>query len=384
MIPKKEKKRLFFFELIGRLDWLLIFFIVSLCGYGLLMVHTSTYDAITSTPSPLFYKQAMWIGIGLVAMFFMAFIDYHYLVKSAFIWYLLLLAILVFVLLHGSVGMGAQRWIRIGGIAFQPSEFGKLVLVLVFARYFSEYAPKENLGLKDIWKPLLLLSVPVVMIAKQPDLGTALVFVFLFVIITFVSGIRIKLLINTIAVGILSLPLLWASMRDYQKRRVLNFLDPESDPFGAGYHVIQSKIAIGSGGLFGKGLLEGTQSQLRFLPERHTDFIFSVMAEELGMIGCLIFFSLFFMLVLRGFEIARSAKDKEGFVLAVGILSIFVLHSFINLGMTMGLLPVVGVPLPFLSYGGSSMVMVLAGLGVVLNIRVRRLRFNSENDVIVH
>lgn len=377
------RRKQYAFELLGRLDWLLIFFVVGLCGLGVLVVYSATYDMVSAQPSVLFYKQVVWMGIGLVVMFSVAFVDYHLLTRSAYVWYGLLLMVLVYVLAEGTIGMGAQRWIRLGPISVQPSELGKVVLVIVLARYFADQGTRLSLGVADLWRPLLLVLVPVFLIAQQPDLGTALVVLFLFCMIVFVAGIRLRLLMGVITAGLCALPLLWSVMKPYQRQRVLTFLDPESDPYGAGYHIIQSKIAIGSGGIFGKGLLQGSQSQLRFLPERHTDFIFSVLAEELGMIGCLVFFTLFFMLILRGFEIARSAKDTEGALLVVGVLTILVLHTFINLGMTMGLLPVVGVPLPFISYGGSSMVTLLAGLGLVLNVRVRRLRFTSENERIM-
>ncbi|UCZ57437.1 rod shape-determining protein RodA [Desulfurispirillum indicum] len=374
------KRQQFFIEFFGRLDWLLIFFTLSLCAYGILMIYTSSYDALNQQPSAMFYKQLTWICIGIVVMFVMAFVDYHFLVRYAYIWYLILLLILLYVLIHGSVGMGAQRWIRIGGIGIQPSEIGKLVIVFTMAKYFSDLRKVGNLGLFDLWKPFALALIPFLMIANQPDLGTSLMFIMLFAIMVFVAGINLKLLSAMFVFTLASLPVLWSAMKPYQKRRVLTFLNPESDPHGAGYHIIQSKIAIGSGGIWGKGLLEGTQSQLRFLPERHTDFIGSVMAEELGMVGMLIFFALFFLLILRAFEIAQSSKDREGTFLAVGIISILVLHAFVNLGMIMGLLPVVGVPLPFISYGGSSMVAVLAGIGILLNIRIRRLRLNAESE----
>lgn len=374
------KRQQFFIEFFGRLDWLLIFFTLSLCAYGILMIYTSSYDALNQQPSAMFYKQLTWICIGIVVMFVMAFVDYHFLVRYAYIWYLILLLILLYVLIHGSVGMGAQRWIRIGGIGIQPSEIGKLVIVFTMAKYFSDLRKVGNLGLFDLWKPFALVLIPFLMIANQPDLGTSLMFIMLFAIMVFVAGINLKLLSAVFVFTLASLPVLWSAMKPYQKRRVLTFLNPESDPHGAGYHIIQSKIAIGSGGIWGKGLLEGTQSQLRFLPERHTDFIGSVMAEELGMVGMLIFFALFFLLILRAFEIAQSSKDREGTFLAVGIISILVLHAFVNLGMIMGLLPVVGVPLPFISYGGSSMVAVLAGIGILLNIRIRRLRLNAESE----
>ncbi|ADU65519.1 rod shape-determining protein RodA [Desulfurispirillum indicum S5] len=374
------KRQQFFIEFFGRLDWLLIFFTLSLCAYGILMIYTSSYDALNQQPSAMFYKQLTWICIGIVVMFVMAFVDYHFLVRYAYIWYLILLLILLYVLIHGSVGMGAQRWIRIGGIGIQPSEIGKLVIVFTMAKYFSDLRKVGNLALFDLWKPFALVLIPFLMIANQPDLGTSLMFIMLFAIMVFVAGINLKLLSAVFVFTLASLPVLWSAMKPYQKRRVLTFLNPESDPHGAGYHIIQSKIAIGSGGIWGKGLLEGTQSQLRFLPERHTDFIGSVMAEELGMVGMLIFFALFFLLILRAFEIAQSSKDREGTFLAVGIISILVLHAFVNLGMIMGLLPVVGVPLPFISYGGSSMVAVLAGIGILLNIRIRRLRLNAESE----
>ncbi|MBB5020923.1 rod shape-determining protein RodA [Desulfurispira natronophila] len=383
-LTANSKREEFFIEFFGRLDWLLIFFTVLLCLYGILMVYTASYDTLNQQPSHLFYRQVTWTVIGLLVMFVMAFVDYQFLVRYAYVWYLILLLILIYVMIHGSIGMGAQRWIRIAGINMQPSEIGKLIVIFTLAKYFSSIPKYGDLGIRDLWKPFLLVSIPFIMVAKQPDLGTSLMFLMLFSIIVFVAGVRFKLIIGVLAVVLASLPVLWGFLKPYQQRRVLTFLNPESDPHGAGYHIIQSKIAIGSGGFSGKGLLEGTQSQLKFLPERHTDFIASVMAEELGMIGMMVFFLIFFLLILRALDIAQSAKDREGTFLAVGIISIFVLHAFVNLGMTMGLLPVVGVPLPFISYGGSSMVAILAGIGILLNIRVRRLRLTAENEKAIH
>ena len=318
-------------------------------------------------------KQLQWMGIGVIAMAACAFLfDYRHLHANAYVIYFLLLLLLVAVLAVGKTSMGAQRWLGFGGIRFQPSEFAKIGMAIVMARILSDSPHPAPYGPGALVMPLLLAAVPTVLVLVQPDLGTAALLLGIAAAVVAFQGIKRKVLIGGAVAGLAAMPLFWASLKAYQRQRILTFLDPERDPMGAGYHIIQSKIAVGSGQILGKGYLKGTQSHLRFLPERHTDFIFSVLSEEWGFLGALAVLFLFFLLVLWGLDVAARARDTYGRLLAVGLTSILFFHVAINVGMVMGLFPVVGVPLPFFSYGGSSVLTVFIIAGLLLNIRMRR------------
>jgi rod shape determining protein RodA len=258
------------------------------------------------------------------------------------------------------------------GFSFQPSELVKLTIIIALARYFSEKDTERELGLGDLIGPVLIVAVPSLLILKQPDLGTALFLVILLMSVVMLFKIRRKLIMLFTGSGIIVIPLFWFFLKDYQRKRILTFLNPELDPLGSGYHIIQSIIAIGSGGMFGKGYLKGTQTQLKFLPEQQTDFVFSVFAEEWGFLGVLILIFLFLALILWGLKIARRSKDMSGMMMAYGVTMYVFWEIFINIGMVLGILPVVGIPLPFMSYGGSSMVVLMMGIGLLINVSIRR------------
>jgi rod shape determining protein RodA len=271
--------------------------------------------------------------------------------------------------------MGATRWLSIGGFGLQPSELMKIVIIIALARYLSDKATLRGFTLRELLVPGALLAVPVVMVMKQPDLGTALLILAIGGSMALFAGIRRATLTVLGCGGLLAAVGGWFLLHDYQRQRVYTFLNPEKDPLGAGYHIIQSKIAVGSGGLFGLGFGKGTQAQLSFLPERHTDFAFSVFAEEWGFAGCLVLLALYLLIVLWGLYIARRASDRFGMYLALGVTVMLFWHIVVNLGMVVGLLPVVGVPLPLFSYGGTSMLTTMAGVGLLLNVSMRRFMF---------
>jgi len=342
---------------------------------GLLCLYSSCHQKGDFIRRDVFVKQMMWLAIGLGGTFLMAHLDYRRLNFFMAPLYLATLASLVVVLVSGRTIMGAQRWLTLGGISFQPSELGKFVLVLVLARYYSSkailgvHADAHASGfIKACAIPLGLTVLPMFLVMAQPDLGTALAYLFIFVSCAFLAQVRFRYLAGLTVAGLAGLPVFWHFLKAYQKLRLLVFLDPSSDPLGAGYTVIQSKIAIGSGRLLGKGFMSGTQGQLNFLAERHTDFIFSVWAEEWGLVGSLALLVLYGVLIFAILRIAETAKDMYGRLLACGVASVLFFHAAVNVMMNTGLCPVVGLPLPLFSYGGSSLVFNLLALGVVLNI----------------
>lgn len=356
-------------------DWLLFVVLSLILALGVLSVYSVT-SVSTSVRTPIYMKQIYWIIIGWVVFLVMAWIDYHEIVRFAYPIYGATVILLVLVLMIGRVGMGAQRWISIGGFSFQPSELAKLSILLALAKFFSDYYPRKGLNLRQLFVPGAILGVPMLLILKQPDLGTALSISSIFFAMVFVLGLRSKFFIYFSLFSAMLFPFLWqffwSHLKDYQKMRLLTFVNPTNDPSGTGYHITQSKIAIGSGGLFGKGLFGGTQSQLKFLPESHTDFIFSVYAEQWGFVGILFLFILFLFLVLWGIEIAYKSKDTLGSLIAVGIIGLLSFYFLVNVGMTLGVMPVVGVPLPLMSYGGTAMVTTMGLLGLLLNVKLRR------------
>lgn len=282
--------------------------------------------------------------------------------------------LLILVLIMGKTVLGAQRWISIGGIGFQPSEFVKVFTVLALARMIGDNQASLK-SKRGLIKTFLLVLVPMFLIFKQPDLGTALVLLPIFMAMIWVGGVRLKYFYTMIFTGILLLPFFWHFLKDYQRDRLMVFINPSADPLGAGYTINQSKIAIGSGMFFGKGWLSGTQNKLDFLPERHTDFIFSVIGEEWGFLGSALILGLFLFLVLRGLKIAEDTNDMSGKLIATGITTMLALHVIINIGMTLGLMPVVGIPLPFISYGRSALTANLLAVGFLLNVRKNRTVF---------
>ncbi|MFA5038495.1 MAG: rod shape-determining protein RodA [Candidatus Omnitrophota bacterium] len=344
-------------------------------AFGIICLYSSCHQKGIFAKQDIFVKQLLWMGVGLGVMALVALQDYRKLRWSSIPLYVLSVATLAQVLFSGRAIMGAQRWISLGEFSFQPSEIGKFALILVLAQYFSSKGPQDlqaDLGSAGVSRgllaPLSLTLLPVALVLLQPDLGTAVVYLFIFLSIAFLAGIRVRYLAGLILAAGAFMPVFWHFLKDYQKSRLMVFLNPNSDPLGAGYTIIQSKIAIGSGRLFGKGWMSGTQSQLNFLAERHTDFIFSVWGEEWGFLGSLVLVVLYALLVIMILRVSDMSRDLYGRLLAAGVAALIFFHAFINLAMNIGMCPVVGLPLPFMSYGGSSLVINMAAIGIVLSI----------------
>jgi rod shape determining protein RodA len=356
-------------------DWTLFVLTLLIATIGVVNIFSATMSYKLSG-TPYFLRQTYWILSGLFLVVLVCSIDYHFLEDIAYWVYGLLLILLVLVMLVGRTSMGATRWLHLGFFSVQPSEPMKIVIIMVFAHFFTRYPVFQGLRLRDLGYPLLLLGGPALLIMKQPDLGTAVMVVLIACSIMMYVGVRWG---TVSAVILTAIPMVYGAwhflLREYQKNRILDFINPERDPLGSGYHIIQSKIAVGSGGFLGKGFLHGTQSHLRFLPEQHTDFAFSVFSEEWGFIGCLVILILYLFLVLWGLHIAGRCNDRFGSLLAMGVTAMLFWHIIINVGMVIGLFPVVGVPLPFFSYGGTSMVTSMVGVGILLNISMRRFMF---------
>jgi len=368
-------------RLLNDFDWVMLGLTVALAAVGALGVYSATHGV--DGGSPLFYDHLRRLAVGLAALLLATVIDYHVILHYAWLAYGLGLAALLAVDVVGMIGMGAQRWLSLGVVSIQPSEFFKLALVLVLARYFSGLRKPSPFALADIWPIGVATAVPFLLVLKQPDLGTAMIIAGIFVIMLFVAGVEVRLfawaagggvsiagaLFGLNALGIFN-PL--GFLHEYQLKRIKVLFNPDLDPLGAGYHINQSKIAIGSGGLTGKGFLHGTQSGLNFLPQQHTDFIYSVVSEEWGFVGSAAVIALMTLLILWAVQTARKARDFTGSLLTMGVATIFFLHCAINIGMTTGIMPVVGLPLPLLSYGGSSVLTTFAGIGLIMNVKMRR------------
>lgn len=362
---------------IQNFDWPLLLLVLILIATGVVNLFSATYPVESGNGSSVYVKQLYFAGIGFILLLIVLFFDYHLLLSSAYTLYWISISLLTGVLLFGRTISGSQRWLSLGFLSFQPSELAKIALILALAKFFFNNELTSRYGFRDLYLPLGMTLLPALLIIKQPDLGTALLLVLIGLSIFLFLGIDWKTLFVSLGGVVLVLPFFWFFLKDYQKKRVLIFLQPESDPLGAGYHILQSKIAVGSGGFWGKGFLKGTQGQLRFLPEQHTDFAFSVLAEEWGFIGSFIVVTIFMLLVLWALNIARQSKDRFGMVVALGIGAIFFWQGLVNMGMVVGLVPVVGVPLPFISYGGSSIIASLIGIGLLLNIHMRRFVIQS-------
>ncbi len=405
-------------EFFKKVDYVILISLLGLLALGLFALYSTSHTgASTIAGNNFFLKQIFWILIGSVFIMVVFFIPHKWIFASAYPLYFISLLMLLFVLFFGKLGQGAERWLQVGPFSFQPSEFAKLATVLAVARYVS----KEDVDLntpRDFFLAALFVVVPFLMIIRQPDLGTSMVFAvmalpmfywaglklsnllliimpvlfilgsfqfFTFLILMIVLVLyllyshRSKLVIIfnfllNISMGLLT-PVLWNHLKPYQKDRIKIFLNPEVDPRGAGYQIIQSKVAIGSGGGLGKGFMEGSQTQLRFLPEQHTDFIYAVIGEEFGFIGAMLGLILFFLLLMRGIKIASIVRNRFNSTVAIGIVTIIAFHTVINIGMTVGLLPVTGLPLPFISYGGSSLLTNMIMVGILLNFYKNRYEY---------
>jgi rod shape determining protein RodA len=357
-------------RLLQNVDWLLL-----ACTAGLVAMSAVTLSNLNvgRAGGGVALRQLAWVGIGFLALLIIASLDYRRLVRLAPLVYVLGLMALLGVFILGRTVSGARRWIVLGPVSVQPSELFKIAFVLMVVWWLtSRWA--QPLGRVTLAFLLPIIAVPFVLIVKQPDLGTALLLFPVTVALLVGAGARLRLLSGLVLAGLSVLPLAWLAMKDYQRERIMVYLDPFRDPLGSAYNVIQAKIAIGSGQLLGKGIAGATQSRLAFLPERHTDFIFAVFAEMWGFVGCLVLLACYALLLLRGFDIAAAAREPVGRLVALGATGLLASQVLINVGMVTGLLPVVGIPLPLMSYGGSSMVVSLTALGLLLSVRMRQFQ----------
>ena len=360
-----------------QLNWILILLICAIASIGFAML----YSAGNGSYTPWAERQMVRFAVGMGLMLAIALTDIRFWLRYAYAFYAIALILLIAVEFAGTAGMGAQRWISLNFFNLQPSELMKIALVLSLARYF------HRLSLEDVTRPtrllfpILLVAAPTALVLRQPDLGTSLLLLIGGAAIFFLAGVRIWKFILIALIGLASIPVGWSMLHNYQKNRIMTFLSPESDPLGSGYHILQSKIALGSGGVFGNGFLQGTQSHLRFLPEMQTDFIFTMYAEEFGLVGSLFLIALYAAIMIYGFAIAMRSRSHFGRLVAMGIITTFFLYIFMNIAMVMGLIPVVGVPLPLISYGGTAMMTVLIGFGLLMNVYIHRdMRISRYGD----
>ncbi|HSO71979.1 MAG TPA: rod shape-determining protein RodA [Thermodesulfobacteriota bacterium] len=362
-------------RLVQNFDWVLLGLVVIICATGIVNLYSAGYNRGEGTP--LYIKQLYWLAVGLGVMCVTLTYDYRHLEKLSYPIYILSILLLVAVMFGGKMVSGSRRWLPLGPLAFQPAELAKIGIILALSTYFNRRTRTEAMGIKELIVPGVLVMIPVALIIKQPDLGSGILVALVAGSIILFVGVRWRTLMGCGLTLLMLSPVLWHFLKDYQRQRVLTFLDPGRDPLGAGYHIIQSMIAVGSGQFWGKGFLQGTQSQLYFLPEQHTDFVFSVFAEEWGFVGSAVLLLLFTALALWGLSVARDCKERFGHLLAVGVTALIFWQIFINLCMVTGFLPVVGIPLPLFSYGGSSLITTLLGVGFLLNIRMRRYLFGG-------
>ena len=363
---RRNKKNLF--QKIAELNWLIVAVVVAIACTGFALL----YSVAGGSFEPWAKNQMIRFGIGLACMLVIALVDLRVWMFLAYPLYFLSLLLLLAVDIMGHTGMGAQRWLDIGFMNIQPSEFMKIALVMALARYFHCLSNEDQASYKSLMIPVFLIIMPAFFVLRQPDLGTTLLIAFGGIAILFAAGVRMWIFVAGLIAMIPAAIGAWNFLKPYQKERVLTFLDPERDPLGAGYHIIQSKIAFGSGGVYGKGFVQGTQSQLNFLPEKQTDFIFTVLSEEFGLMGGLALLFLYLTLLAYAILVSMSVRSQFGRLLALGMAVTFFLYVFINIAMVMGMLPVVGVPLPLVSYGGSAMLTLLIGLGFVLCVAIHR------------
>lgn len=357
-------------------DFVLFFAVMALNIISLVMITSATSDiALIDNAYSYAQRQGVFLLINLFLMIFFLKFDYEQLERFSLLFYFVSIIMLLAVMFVGHSALGAQRWIQIGPVSIQPSEFSKLIMIIVLAKVLNDR--KEDFT--SIWEALPVfayLFLPFLLVLKQPDLGTSLVFIAIALSMLYIAGIPSKLYGMLAGGAVMLAPAIWHLLKDYQKMRIMVFLDPEKDPYGAGYHIIQSKIAIGSGLLMGKGLFSGTQSQLNFLPENHTDFIFAVIGEELGFLGTMAVLFLYGIIIYRGIRIAMEAKNDFGALLATGIVAMLTFHILVNIGMTIGIMPVTGIPLPFMSYGVSALTTNMMCVSILLNINMRRKKLS--------
>lgn len=363
-------------EKLWQIHWLFVALLVATAAVGLAM----QYSAADGRIEPWALRHGIRFAAGLAVMIGVALVDIRIWLRYAYAIYLAVLALLGAVEISGFMGMGARRWLDLGIVTIQPSEMMKIAMVLALARYFHGGSIEDIRRPTFLLGPLLLVAAPTALVLRQPDLGTALILIITGAALLFVAGVRVWKFVALGAAGLLAAPIAWNMLHDYQRRRVLTFLDPENDPLGAGYHIIQSKIAFGSGGLVGRGFMQGTQGHLSFLPEMQTDFIFTMLAEEFGLIGGLGLLGLYTVMLIYGFAISLRARSHFGRLLGMGVTITFFLYVFINMAMVMGLIPVVGVPLPLISYGGTAMLTLLFGFGLLMGVWVHRDQTIGRRD----
>ncbi|MFA5356598.1 MAG: rod shape-determining protein RodA [Candidatus Omnitrophota bacterium] len=362
-----------------RTSFKILIIAVLIASIGIISIYSSTYQKEGEFWQSMYKRQILWLIMGLAIFFAISSMNYRRLWDITYFLYSLALLLLVLVFILGIVRLGAQRWLKFIWFNVQPSEIAKLVIVIFLARYFSRKSfrdissPVNRMGLmRALIIPLFFVALPAVLIIEQPDLGSGAMLIIIFIIMMYLAGVKFRYIFIFLLLSALCFPVLWNFLRDYQKDRLMVFLNPNIDPLGAGYTVIQSKIAVGSGGFFGKGWLSGTQGQLRFLPESHTDFIFATFAEEWGFMGVSFLLFLYYLLIRQGIIIASRSADSFGRLLASGISLMLCLQVFINIAMNLGLAPIVGLPLPLMSYGGSSMFLTFLSLGILANINKSR------------
>ncbi len=349
-------------------DWWLVAIILSICAFGVVEIWSATH---ASHLAGMHVKQMWWIAVGLAFMLLLSRLDYHSVLDKAPILYLIGIIALLAVLAVGHTRYGAKRWLPVMGEFLQVSEIAKLIIIVSLARFFSEVRT-ERLSISDLCKAAVLTAVPIGLILLQPDLGTAMVLIPVVAVGAYLAGIQWKHAAVMVLVAALMVPIGWHHLKPYQKDRVTTFLRPEEDPKGSGYQILQSKIAVGSGGFWGKGLGHGSQNQLGFVPVRYSDFILAALAEELGFAGVFVTLVLYTALLLRLIQNAQHAKDRAGMFLVMGVAAILGFHVLVNVAMVIGFMPVTGIPLPLMSYGGSAMLFVFLALGLVMNVRLRR------------
>lgn len=354
-------------EKLQQITWSMLFFVMLIGVFGFAMLYSAARGV-----DPWAMRQGIRFVFGLGILVAVALVDIRVYLRYAYAIYGIAFMLLIVVDIAGETGMGAQRWIDLGVIQLQPSELMNVALVMALARYFHTLSSEDIRRVRFLLLPALMILLPATLVLKQPDLGTAIMLLMTGAVLFFIGGVRLWMLVLAMASAVAAVPVGWHFLRAYQKTRIYTFLDPESDPLGAGYHILQSKIALGSGGLFGKGFLNGSQSHLNFLPEKQTDFIFTTLAEEFGFIGGLGLLTLYALIIAYGFAIALRCRNHFGRILGLGIVTNFSLYVFINTAMVMGVIPVVGVPLPLISYGGTAMLAVMFGFGLLLNVGVHR------------
>lgn len=359
-----------------RFNWALFLITVLLFVTGLVNLYSAAGSWGEAGRYSVFWTQVLWIGIGLVVMFLLAFFDYRLFEKIASPLYIIGIILLLLAFLFGKSVAGHKSWLAVGGIALQPTEFAKIALVLMLSKYFSDHPHPEGVSILELWQPILYSALPTLLVTAQGDMGSAVFFILIFATYAWFGRLHGRGIAVLFLIAFFGAALLYVfGLEGYQKARITSFLNPAAEPSGSGYHLIQSRIAVGSGRITGRGYMRGNINKLRYLPEKHTDFVFPVLAEEWGFVGALFVVILYFSFFTTGIEVAKKARDRMGIFLALGIVSFMFWHVVVNLGGVLGLMPITGVPLPFLSYGGSFTMVSMASVGILMSVSMRRFLF---------